>query len=154
MQKFLFIAVLFLPVGMVRAQSLSLDIHSSKLADFIGLETRLGSKKVENEFRYILERGVAQPVIYRRKQERVSDLLCNYFYYEKDSVIQYILYQWDETNLNGYQEIARKTDSEIVGYVNKYNALYAQIAKRYGDSEKEGGSFRYFPGRRGDGSNG
>ncbi|HXB93681.1 MAG TPA: hypothetical protein VNU70_00940 [Puia sp.] len=138
MQKFLLIAVLFLPVRFVRGQSLSLDIHSNKLADYIGLEKRMDSKKVENKSNYILERGVAQPIIYQRKQEDVPDLLCYYFYYEKDSAIQYILYEWDETNFRGYQENARKTFSEITGFIDKYNALYAQIAERYGKSAKQG----------------
>lgn len=138
MQKLMLLAALFLLSPLARAQSLSLDVHTGKLADHINLEKRLNSEQIENKSQYLLEQGVAQPIIYRRKQENVPDLLCYYFYYEKDSAIQYILYEWDETNFKGYMDSARKTTAEIKNYISTHDALYAQISGRYGKGEQEG----------------
>jgi hypothetical protein len=138
MQKLTLIVISFILTYFASGQNLQLDVHANRLGNFISLEQSLDSKKVKSESNYVSERGVAQPEIYRRKEEKVPDLLSYYFYYEKDSTIKYILYEWDESNFTGYKENAKKTNAEIANFIEKYNQLYAQVAAKYGKSEQKG----------------
>jgi hypothetical protein len=138
MQKLTLILISFILTHFASGQNLQLDIHTNKLGDFIKLEQSHDGKEIERKSTYISERGVAQPIIYRRKEEKVPDLLSYYFYYENDSTIKYVLYEWDESNFTGFVENAKKTSAEIANFIKKYNQLYAQIAKKYGKSEQEG----------------
>lgn len=138
MQKLTLITISIILTHFASGQNLQLDIHAKRLRDFINIEQSLGSKKVKSESSYVSERGIAQPEIYRRKEEKVPDLLSYYFYYEKDSSIKYILYEWDESNFTGFKEDATKTNAEIANFIQKYNQLYAQVAANYGKSEQTG----------------
>jgi hypothetical protein len=138
MQKLTLITISIILTHFASGQNLQLDIHGNRLRDFINLEKSLDSKNVKSESNYVSERGVAQPEIYRRKEEKVPDLLSYYFYYEKDSTINYILYEWDESNFAGFKENATKTNAEIANFIEKYNQLYTQVAAKYGKSEQKG----------------
>jgi hypothetical protein len=138
MQKLTFITIIFILSHFANGQNLQLDIHVNKLGDFINLEQSLGSKKVKSESNYVSGRGAVQPEIYRRKEEKVPDLLIYYFYNEKDSTINYILYEWDESNFTGFKENAKKTNAEVANFIEKYNQLYTQVAAKYGKSEQKG----------------
>lgn len=138
MSKHFLVAISFFLVRFVNAQNIQLEIHSGKLADFEKVEETLGSKKEKNQSNYISESGVAQPEIYRRRQEGLPDLIVYYYYYEKDSTIQYILYEWDISNVPGHTENTKLSNAEVVRFIQKYNDLHAQIAARYGRSETDG----------------
>jgi hypothetical protein len=138
MHKLTLLTAILLWFRFSNGQDLQLDIHTYKLPYYLNLEQRLGSQKAPNTSVYLLEKGVAQPVIYRRKEVNIPDLLCYYYYYEKDSALQSILYEWDESNPIDHREPAKKTKAEIQNFIKKYNSLYAQIAARYGKSKKKG----------------
>jgi hypothetical protein len=138
MPKLTLITISIILIHFASGQNLQLDVHANRLRDFINLEQSLGSKKVKSESNYVSERGVAQPEIYKRTEEKVPDLLSYYFYYEKDSTIDYILYEWDESNFTGFKENATKTNAEIATFIEKYNQLYAQVAAKYGKSQQKG----------------
>lgn len=132
------ISVCLLPACFAIGQNLQMDIHVNKLAYFIKLEDSLGSEKMKRQSEYMSEPGIAQPEIYRRKEAKVPDMLSYYFYYEKDSSIDYVLYEWDELNFTGYKENSKKTEAEIVNFIEKYNEIYSEIANRYGKSQSAG----------------
>ena len=109
------------------------DTNSHKLQFFTNLEQTLKSKKFITQTEYISSPGIAQPVIYRRKETLLPDLLCYYFYYIRDSSIAYVLYEWDEQNFSK-QEPSIKSDKEIKSFISKYNNIYSDIISKFGQS--------------------
>ncbi len=138
MHKLTTITICLLLTYFAVGQNLQLDIHIKKLIDFIKLEDSLSSKKIKGESEYMSEPGIAQPEIYRRKETKVPDMLCYYFYHEKDSSIDYILYEWDESNFTGFKENSKKSQAEVANFIERYNQIYSEIAVRFGKSQSEG----------------
>jgi len=81
---------------LTHSQTVELEIHKKKIRDFINIEQGLGSEKVENEATYVTQKGVAQPFLFKRKQTKLPDLIITYFFFDKDSSISSILYEWDD----------------------------------------------------------
>lgn len=117
------------------AQKIELNIHGKKLSDFIKIEKALGNKEYESKTNYVSLNGLAQPLIYKHKEEDLPDLLCYYFYFQTDSTIDYISYEWDEVNFKQHDEYAEKSSNEINAFKGKYNELYTQISNTYGESK-------------------
>jgi len=117
------------------AQKFELNIHGKNLSDFIKLEKALGSEKYESKTNYMSLKGLAQPLIYRHKEDSLPVLLCYYFYFQKDSTIDYVSYEWDETNFKEHGEFDPKTPKEIKAYRDKYEEIYNQIFSAYGASK-------------------
>jgi hypothetical protein len=138
MQKLTLTAICLVLTFFAIGQNLQMDIYRMKLADFIKLEDSLGSEKVKPRSEYMSGPGIAQPEIYRRKESKVPDMLSYYFYHQKDSSIDYVLYEWDESNFTGYKENSKKTEAEVVNFIEKYNQIYSEIAKKFGDSDSTG----------------
>jgi hypothetical protein len=120
------------------SQMLELDIHKYKLPEFLKIEEGLGSERLENKSNYISQKGVAQPIQFRRKQNGIPDLICYYFYFQYDSTIEHVLYEWDDGNFPGNKEDIKKSPDEINAFIDKYNELYDQIYKTYGESKSVG----------------
>lgn len=140
MQKLTAIVLAFLLTHSGTAQNLQLDINSKKLAYFVKLEDSLGSKEWKIDGEYMAEPGIAQPKIYRRKESTVPDMLSYCFFFEKDSSIDYVLYEWDESNFKGFKEGSKKSEAEVANFIKKYNEIYSEIANRYGESQRTGDS--------------
>jgi hypothetical protein len=121
-----------------RSQTLELDTHKKKLSDFLKLETTLGSERLENKSQFISESGVAQPIQFRRKEKDIPDLIVYYFYFRNDSAIDYIRYEWDDSDSKEPEKRSKKTPKEINAFIDKYNDLFSQISKAFGKSESEG----------------
>lgn len=118
------------------SQALELNIHKNKLSDFLKIENDLKSERVENNTTYVTPNGVAQPVLFKRKQTDLPDLIASYFYFQKDSSITHLLYEWDDKTVNGQNP--KKTSKEITSFIDKYKGLYNQISKTFGGSKSEG----------------
>jgi len=118
-------------------QNLQFDINSHELKFFTNLEQTLKSKKFITQTENISSPGIAAPVIYRRKEIHLPDLLCYYFYYIRDSSIAYVLYEWDEKNFSK-QEPSIKSDKEIKSFISKYKNIYSDIVSKFGQSTTEG----------------
>jgi len=118
------------------SQTLELNIHKNKLSDFLKIENDLKSERLENNANYITPKGVAQPILFKRKQTNFPDLIISYFYFQKDSSITHLLYEWDDKTVNGQNP--KKTSKEITSFIDKYNELYNQIFRTFGGSKSEG----------------
>lgn len=118
------------------SQDLELNIHNNKLADFLKIEQTFGSQRLENKSHYISNTGIAQPIQFRRKQSGFPDLIVQYFYFQKDSTIDNVMYEWDETNFK--EENASMPSYEIGSFINKSKELYNQIFNKYGLGKSEG----------------
>lgn len=120
------------------SQSFELDIHKHKLEDCLKMEAALGSTPVTDETKFISESGVAQPVLFQRREHDLPDLRCYYFYFQKDSTMDYVLYEWDVRNFNKDDDSIKIPDKEIDAFIEKYKRLYSLITKDYGVSKGDG----------------
>jgi hypothetical protein len=120
------------------SQSLPLEIHKNKLDDFIKYEEKAGGKRIKNESRFISEKGVAQPVTFIRPQTNLPDLRSYIFYFEKDSAIDYILYEWTDPTPRD-EKNARASSEEITTFINKYKEIHKEISLTFGPSTGNGG---------------
>ena len=118
------------------SQTPELDIHKNKLSDFLKIENDLKSERLENNATYVTPNGVAQPILFKRKQTNLPDLIISYFYFQKDSSITHLLYEWHDKTVNGQNP--KKTSKEITSFIDKYNELYYQIFKTFGGSKSKG----------------
>jgi len=135
MKPFLTIVFLLLTT-LIYSQTVEIEIHKNRIRDFMIIEQRLESEKLENKSTYILQKGVAQPILFKRKQSNLPDLIVSYFYFEKDSSISSILYEWDDKTVNGQNP--NKTPKEINDFINHYTNLFDQVSKKFGDSKSTG----------------
>ena len=131
MKKMLLLSVLFCCPVWLMAQ-INLDIKNKKISFFKALESQNKSKQIKNKSNYINRFDVNQPIIYRRKQANLPDLLVYYYTIKKDSTIDYILYEWQDTST------AVMAQAQMKYYFNKYNELVAQISAKYGRSQSDG----------------
>lgn len=116
-----------------------MNIHTKRLLDYLILEEQAGSKKVDVNERHILPAEIAQPVIFRHKEQNLPDRLTSYFYYSQDSSIHYILHEWNEKRFNqAYYEVPAKSEEEIRAFINKYNELHKRITVIHGVSTTSG----------------
>lgn len=117
------------------SQPFELNIHKNKLAHFLSLENDVGSERFENNVNYISPKGVAQPILFKRNQDNLPDLIISYFYFQKDSGIANILYEWDDKSVSGLNP--KKSTKEINSFIDKYKELYNQIFKTFGAGKSE-----------------
>ncbi|PWT99935.1 MAG: hypothetical protein C5B52_09800 [Bacteroidetes bacterium] len=138
MTKFI-LPLLLLTFTSAFSQNVLVDIHHNKLDYFIKLETQQGAELFPQKSNYVSAEDIAQPIVYRLKQNNLPDLLSYYFFYKKDSSISYILYEWDESNFMDGSQIAKKSYEEIKPYIDKYQLLFDKLSIIYGKPESEGG---------------
>ncbi|MDJ1506080.1 hypothetical protein [Xanthocytophaga agilis] len=138
MKSLSLIIFLFLIIFHARSQEYEFDIHRKKLSDVIKLEQTLGSEPSKTNYKHMLPAGVAQPILFTRKQHNIPDLQVLYFYYEKDSTFYSIVYEWDESNKTGYLENNKKSQEFMKNLIQKYNDLEKLISKEFGQSKSEG----------------
>ena len=136
--KLLFCFAVFSHANSLSAQDVELDVHKNKLGNFIALEQNYGSTKVANKSNYISGKGIAQPLIFRRKQSGLPDLLTYYFYLKMDSTISYVQYEWDDKNAIDYKENRILNDAGTLAFIEKYKSLYNQVHQKYGSSISKG----------------
>lgn len=111
---------------------INLNIKDKKVDFFRLIEKKNNSELFQNNSNYINEPGVGQPIIYKRKQSNLPELLVYYFPYTKDSTISYILYEWQD------KEKKVRDLMELKSYFSKYNEILNQITAEFGYSKQEG----------------
>lgn len=112
------------------------NLHK-KISFFITLEEKLGSTKFDTGSQYISMDDSAQPVIYRRKEKGIPDLLVYYTFSKKDSLVTEILYEWDKGNFekNDNKKMSLEFNKALA---NKYLSLQKSIVSVYGSATTEG----------------
>ena len=127
----------------VFCQKLEYDIKEKKLNYFLTIEEELGSKLIPNTSEYWSKKGIAQPIQYEREQTEITNLIVQYFFYEKDSTIAYILYEWDVRNFNESSNNKQSSDFQK-RMIEQYNKLDNEIISQLGEATKITGSLENF----------
>lgn len=78
--------------------------------------------------------GSAQPIIYRRKEKNIPDLLVQYSFSKKDSIINNVLYEWDTYNFEK-QNNNQKTEKFEKSLIEKYKTLKKYLINKFGQPE-------------------
>ncbi len=131
MKKLLFLSI-FLCYNTLLFAQINLNIKEKKIDFFRTVELENKGELIKNEAKYINEEDIGQPIIYKREQNNLPDLLVYYFPLKKDSSINYILYEWHDN-----QALVRSL-TELKPYFLKYDDLLKQITTKYGKSQVEG----------------
>ncbi|RXR31775.1 hypothetical protein EQG68_08850 [Flavobacterium piscinae] len=129
MKKLIF-TFLFISIAAL-GQEFNLEIHKTSLFDYIKIEEKLGSIRLENESRYYSGEGIAQPIRFLRKEEGIPNCIVSYQFYEKDSALTQIEYEWDVYNFEK-QDNNQKSEEFEKELISKYENLKKEISKKLG----------------------
>ena len=118
----------------LQAQEFDFDIHKLTLKDCIKKEKQLGSKETPLTTTYVSFKGEAQPFKFLRKEKKLPDLYVYYFFTKKDSVLSYILYEWDVANFEK-KENNKKPRSFEKTFIRKYQKIKNLITEKFGSPQ-------------------
>ncbi|TKC57604.1 hypothetical protein FBD94_20195 [Pedobacter hiemivivus] len=118
------LSILLLQVDVVLSQEIYTDIAGKKMSFFKKLERKNKGEVYQTDGDIIIPGGMAMPIMYRRAQKDMPDLIVNYVFTEKDSLMHTVEYEWDVQNQKAF--------------VNKYNELLNLLTARYGASVSKG----------------
>ena len=137
MKKIILLTFIFFQFNQLYSQEIQTEIQGKKIGYFIDIEKKLKSELFDTNQTYMSLDDSAQPIIFKRKEKNIPDLLVEYKFSKKDSIINEILYEWDVYNFD-------KSDNNIKSekfnksLVEKYNELLKILSSKYGKSETEG----------------
>jgi hypothetical protein len=114
------------------------DIKGKTIAYARSYEKAAKSTTVEPTTNYISGEGVGQPEIFRRKEKSLPDLLVYYFPNTKDSTINYILYEWDDSNFAKGHDAIKQPLTALQPYIDKYLSVQKQAETVFGKAETSG----------------
>jgi len=135
------ILVLLFFIAAMHSQSFAqyiFDIKGKDLEYVQGYEKAAKSVSVKPASQYLDVPGIGQPLIFRRTEKLLPDLLVYYFPNTKDSTINYVLYEWDESNFTKDRQAVKQPLEKLKPYIDKYTALKQQAVAFFGEPETSG----------------
>jgi hypothetical protein len=115
-------------------QEFIFDIHHTSLTQYLKIEEQLGSERIPITSNHVSFSGEAQPIKFLRKEKIIPDLTVYYFFKKKDSIMSYVLYEWDVSNFEK-QDNNQKSEIFQNAIISKYKELKTQISKDFGQPE-------------------
>jgi len=134
---FFLFAILVLTGTSSFSQSIHPELIGKKMSAAIKLEQKMKAKVYTSDEDIIVPGGMAVPIRYIRPEKNIPDLIIEYTFSEKDSIIRRIAYEWDVRNFE-------KTDHNVKpltfdkALIFKYNSLYNFLTERYGAGMAKG----------------
>jgi hypothetical protein len=123
--------------GIASAQEINTDIVGKKMSFFKKLEAKNKGKVYETDGDIIIPGGMAMPIMYRRVQKEMPDLIVNYVFTKKDSLMHTVAYTWDLSNYGNTLENIKPLTYQKA-FVKKYIELLTLLTAKYGASESKG----------------
>lgn len=117
-------------------QEIPTNIHGKKMKTFIDLEKKLGGKPYQPEGDIIISNEWGFPLIYRRTEKDIPDLVVTYNFGKQDSLMHSIEYEWDMTKFDLKQETQPLNIQKA--FIKKYLSLVKQLDQKIGKSEQKG----------------
>ncbi|WP_417369008.1 hypothetical protein [Flavobacterium beibuense] len=111
------------------------EIKNKKADYYISFEQKIKSEPYESNTNFITP--YAQPLIFKRKEKDIPDLLVYYYFTKNDSIVKKILYEWDVNNFED-EENNPKPQSFQKKMIKKYNSILSTITSKYGESTSTG----------------
>ncbi|RWY54235.1 hypothetical protein [Mucilaginibacter gilvus] len=111
------------------------DLKGKRLNDARKIEK---GKQVDLASDYLSGPGIGQPLVFRRKEKLLPDLLVYYFPNTKDSTLNYILYEWDDTNFAKTGDAVKLPQEKLNPYIDKYLSLTKLATAHFGKPQTTG----------------
>jgi len=134
MKKSILIAFILFQSNQTFSQEIITDIQGKKIDYFLKIEENLKSELFDTDQTYLSMDDSAQPIIYKRKEKIIPNLLVQYSFSKKDSIINEVLYEWDTYNFEK-QDNNQKTEQFEKSLIEKYNNLKKIITNKFGQPE-------------------
>lgn len=134
MKKIIFLALVVFQFNQIFSQEILTEIQGKKIEYFIKIEKNLKSELHDSGETYLSMDDSAQPIIYKRKEKNIPDLLVQYFFSKKDSIINKVLYEWDVYNFEKLDN-NQKSEKFEKSLIEKYNNLKKNITNKFGEPE-------------------
>ena len=125
--------LLLLLISSVTAFSQDIDLKPAgkHINTFQTLENSSGNTLLETKSNHISFKGEAQPIIYRTIQKTIPDLRTLYFFFEDDSTISKINYEWDASTFSN-DHIPTDDNLFVLSMIAKFDSLALLISNEYG----------------------
>ncbi|WP_316820822.1 hypothetical protein [Pedobacter gandavensis] len=133
---FVTLCLLLLNIDVVLCQEINTDIVGKKMSFFEKLEKKYNGKVYETDGDVIIPGGMATPIMYKRVQKGMPDLIVNYVFTEKDSLMHTVEYEWDVSNY--FDKVDDTSSMFRNAFVKKYSELLTLLSSRYGTSKPKG----------------
>lgn len=137
MNKIIIFSFLIFQFNITFSQEISTEIQGKKIGYFVSLEKKLKSELFNNGQTYMSLDDSAQPIIYKRKEKEIPDLLVQYSFSKNDSIINEVLYEWDVYNFEKNDNNV-KSEKFNKALIEKYKNLLKTLTNKYGESKAEG----------------
>src|SRR5690554_279735 len=114
------------------SQNIHLDIKNKNINEFLKTEEKNGGIRLENTGTHYSYKPIEQPIIYKHKQHIIPNLLIEYSFFKRDSLMESIKYNWKaDKSMN-------VTDSVFIQtMINKYDSLDKYITSKLGKGTSE-----------------
>jgi hypothetical protein len=122
--------LLFIPIGIL-GQEINFNLHKTSLNECIQIENLLKSKRLSNTSKYYSGKGIAQPIRFEREEKIIPNCIVSYKFFEKDSLLSEIEYEWDIYNFE-QQDNNKKSKEFEDELIIKYQNLKDFISKEFG----------------------
>jgi hypothetical protein len=119
------------------SQEIYTEIQGKKIGYFVNIEKKIKSELFDTNQTYLSFDDSAQPIIYKRKEVNIPDLLVQYSFSKKDSIINEVLYEWDVYNFDKNDNNI-KSEKFNKALIKKYNDLLKDLTNKYGKSVVKG----------------
>ena len=108
------------------SQKLHLNLYEVSLDSLLKYEKSIGSELVESTSNYLSGKGIAQPIIFHRENPKLPNLKVQYTFYEIDSSMHKILYEWD---ISTFQKIDNNPQDSLflALMLNQFNQINTLI---------------------------
>jgi hypothetical protein len=135
--KKILLLIIVLGISYTSFAQITFDIKGKTLDYFRKYEQAAKSTPIKNNSQFISFDGTGQPVIFRRKEKQLPDVLVSYFP-KKDSTISYISYEWDGAGFMKDHRIAKQPVDSLKIYIEKYKALLSLVKAEFGEGKSTG----------------
>jgi hypothetical protein len=134
--KAIFCFLVVLQFNLIFSQEILTRIEGKKIDYFVNIEEKINSELFDSDQNYLSFDDSAQPIIYRRKEKDIPDLLVYYTFSKKDSIVNEILYEWDVYNFEKKDNNV-KSEKFSKALIEKYVKTLEYLTRQYGKSKVE-----------------
>lgn len=132
--------LVFLIIGFaVFGQEYGFDIHNISLNEYIEMEEKLGSEQISSNSNHTSFSGDAQPILFKRTEKIIPDLVAYHFFKEIDSTMSYVRYEWDASRNRDAKNLDVKQSKKFIkAFIKKFIELENSITNLYGIPKVDG----------------
>jgi hypothetical protein len=129
--------------NLIFCQEIEYNIKEKKLDYFLDFEEELNSDKISNSSKFGEGSNLVKSIQFLRKEKIIPDLVVEYFFYQEDSIIAGIVYEWDIYNLDKSSNNQQSFEFQKQ-MIKKYNSLDRELSIIFGEAVEITGDLEDF----------